>query len=499
MKSFSLLFFLIVSLSAVKAQKVTLVSGNEIELPNREKFVDVLHSDASGAFVFERHYKNINYLFKSEKVGTLYKFDQNCNILFQKTLDVDLSLIKYVNGALYGLDSKYDSKEKKLSLLMCEISATDGSTKYPLKEIASVTYLTKNEDRISWGTINSPQSSFVIYLNQSTDKENNLHIYRVDSKGTVSHSTTSIGSGNDLTVLRRVFIREDKLVAIVNNYDYTKEKRKQKFLKDISINIYSAKGELLNKIPVEVKDKFITATDFNFTDDNNLLATGFYSDEIDVEYNNGFFTALVDLKIGKVVSTDSKPISKLSLGYAKEGDKKATQGTEGNYKFRELAKHPSGDSYVLVAENEWNSDYTSTSAFNTDLSKGYLGTTTRSLFINKSEDIFLVGISKTGKINWVSNVPKRQEERFRASSPSATDFPYFSSLAVIPTVKNLFILFNDDKRNSSITSAGEKPKEADDFDKTVLQVLTVDYTSGKLSRQAVDNAENGSYIYQPKN
>jgi hypothetical protein len=491
-----LLVFLCYSASA---QNIAVAAGDDVELPNREKFVTVVHADATGAYVFEEHYKHVNYLFKNDMEQTLYKLDNNCKIIFEKKLEHEIGSLWYLSNAFYGFNAQYLGKEKKYMVEISQLSPKDGSFISTPTKLFSIDFLSKDDNFTKNTSVLPDSSGFFIQVNQYAEKYNKLHAFTINKKGEqTSYVTIDLGDGDDRVVLDDTYVYDNRLVVVTRIYDYTNEKRKKKFLKGFAVTQYTAAGKMINQSFVEVKEKFINAAKFFTPADNKMIVAGFYSNDISTEYTNGSFTAVVDLATNTVTNTSTKEISRQILGYAKEGEKKAGQGMSGMYTIKKLVNNPATHGYIVVTENEWSSDFSSTSAYNHDLSKGFYGTTTTSLFLNRSEDILLLGLDKSGNIDWLTNVTKSQEERFRGSSPGGTDFPFFSSFVILPSSKALHLLFNDHPKNEQVIGTTNDSKKEDDFEDSKLYLLSVDYKTGKLTRKVVDQVSNGEYILLPK-
>lgn len=112
--------------------------------------------------------------------------------------------------------------------------------------------------------------------------------------------------------------------------------------------------------------------------------------------------------------------------------KRRDQESLVNYSFRNLVLRPDG-SVIVLTEQFYFYEYNSTD------SRG-LSNYISYYYYN---DCLLYALSPEGKINWFSRIPKQQE--------SVNDFGYLSSIISYIQNDRMFIYFNDDLRNYSVT------------------------------------------------
>jgi len=485
------------------SQHYTVKVGETMEAPNREKFLSVIHADDANVYLLNEHYKHQNYNFKSDMEQVLYKLDQQCNVVYKKHLTDEFGQffgsVIHFKGQLFLFGQNEPKKNEKYIVTATIINATDGKVLVKDKTLATIDPLANGKGWCSKKVkLVNDGNHILLTVNQVNEEEKKLHVFTIEPTAVVTAPVSlTYSKAPHHNLIDQVYLEGSKIIFGLNNYEYTDKKKRDDYQKDLTIFTYDTKGTLLNKTVVDVPGKYISTLRTFEPVKGKVMVSGFYSNERNGDEVNGIFSVAADVQTGNIINRSSLELTQLSMGHADEGSKKALKGVEGKFHVKHLAINPVNAGYLLVAEN--NEGLTFESAkYNNDLSRGFTGTTYSSTHSVYSQDILIAALDANGNIKSLHSIPKSQVERSGAA-PNMTDFPLYSSFAVVETAKGLHLVFNDHSDNEQVTGKADKFKKADDFDDARVFILTVDFITGAITRKAVTEIDNDKLVAAPKN
>lgn len=201
--------------------------------------------------------------------------------------------------------------------------------------------------------------------------------------------------------------------------------------------LYQRTKDTLTQYELPLSEKRI----YNFglvANDTVAVITGTWGNE-QVDGANGLFYARLDLtkkNLWNIVYTeftgDMLIKTQFDIDLSNNTNKRQDQESLVNYAFRNLLMRPDG-SVVVLTEQYYFYEYNSTD------SRG-LSNYISYYYYN---DCLIYSLSPDGKIGWFARIPKQQE--------SINDYGYQSSVISYVHDDKMFIYFNDDMRNYSLS------------------------------------------------
>ncbi len=238
---------------------------------------------------------------------------------------------------------------------------------------------------------------------------------------------------------------------------------------------------------IDLTEKFITDMLISVTDSSRIVGSGFYS-LYGTSSIRGVFYMQMNVQAQKIESTNFKEFSIDFIGKnLPQKEKMKTEAKEARGESQELFEY---DLDNLVLRNDGGAVLTGEQYFvRTSSQQNYYNgmSNTGTLSYYYYNDIIVVNIDPSGKIDWTEKIPKSQV---------TTDEGYFSSYALCVLNKKLYFVFNDNPKNFSL-KPGEKIRSFNPGDESVVSLVTIE-KDGKLSRETLMNSKGGDGLLRPK-
>lgn len=243
------------------------------------------------------------------------------------------------------------------------------------------------------------------------------------------------------------------------NYERNKGENNSNSFVNHSYNLLSfyPNENRLKEFEISLGEKYISALTFDMGPDGSLVIAGFYSNSASYSIAGTFYLRM-DPITRRVVQSNLKPFEK-SFMMEFIPEKKIKKGKElSDFYFDHLIVQQDG-SAILVAEQyymqisyNYNDPYMYGGFYGPTYGPWGYSPYNRSNYNYQYyyNDIIIVRVSKDGEIEWARKIPKRQM--------SSNDGGYYSSYAIASNESGVYLLFNDNPRNTpALRKSGEEP------------------------------------------
>ncbi|KYP13053.1 MAG: hypothetical protein A1D16_05080 [Flavihumibacter sp. CACIAM 22H1] len=517
--------------SSTYAQKQTVNWGDEFKLKKGTSDINVLFTDETGVYIEEEHmtlgtYFVVGATFRESaslvklnpKLQEIYRSDFNRE-LKGKNFEYFLPFQK----KLFVVASDYSKADRAFQLLVGEVDKQSGEMKGSWKTIASIPKEEK-KDQVNFRLFPNTDSSRLVLISTIAGREKNT--YRVEEfDQNLRSSSSSATISNEFEprtyTLEDVLYTKDKKIILVGRvFEYQSGKKKKEKYLDFSrynIRIYDEKGKQQTELNTEINGKWVSSTKLMMGKDNDLLLASFYSKE-KRGTTNGLLVQRIDPATGKVLSAAEKEIN-YSMVTAESGDsgleeddrearaerkererlaklQNEGEGFSKYMKFRNIYYTPD-NGLVLLAENYNHYTYTS-SSYSSGMNQSAGRWTYTTYMVYECGELVMCKLNSGNEIEWLQILPKSQREVITASRSSPTaggvsfssfflpdGRPYYAGFGSLQFNDNIYLYFNDHRKNATVLNAGQKVSRIDFYAKSDCYVVTMDVLTGKLNRKVM--------------
>ncbi len=478
-------------------EKVKFDWGPEIKLDKRGQFLDVVSFDESGY-----------YMLKSAKKGLhIDKYNNDLSLSNSLLLDMEkdgkdmrYEGLAYFNESLVLFTSYSDSKVKTNYLYYQQIDRKNLQQNGTVHEVAQIPFEKRRRDG-SFGYDISPDSSkLLIYAGMPYEKDGPEKFgFSVHNEKMEKIWQKDI----ELPYMEQLFRIEEYDISNKGNVFITgvefrekQEAKKRKGEPNHRYHIlgYFDKGAKVKDYVIDLGDKFITDLTATVRENDDIICTGFYSENGTWSIAGTFFLTID----GESKEIKTKSFKKFDEDFIVEGmtereeekaKKKAAKKDRNlemyNYEFRELIQREDGGA-ILIAEQYrfYQTCHTTTDANG--------NTTTRCTNHYVYGDIILININPSGQIVWASKVDKYQH--------STNDGGYFSSFFSHVVDDKIYLIYGETAKSFyDRQDKLEQWKQLGKEDKRAMLTLLVEVNSkGETERELLFNNRIEGFSTRPK-
>lgn len=512
---------------AVDAQTPRVTWGEPIKVKKGSTELDIIHVDKSGIFLQENHIvvRRMAFLGPPSKVsGTLIKLDKNLDEVYRNSFDKELKgkefeCLIFANNKMFLFATAVKKGTKALELFGTELDKTSGEQKGEWKTIMTVKS-TEGARDILFSIRPNPDSTAIALATavEYADRAE-FSLSLINDKLTLAGKTLEVNYAVDPKefVLEEMLYAPDGSVLVVNKMMEYREgkKKKNKFLdfKEYDIRLFDKDGKMISQVNVDGGDsRHIIQSKVVLKKDGNYTLGAFYSKQKKGSIH-GLLFVTIDGKTGAVLNKGGQEISNAMLvANAEEGDddeeeeesrKEAKErrrleklqedddNISSRYKIKDILSLENG-SFMLMAEQYHTYSVTNMNGGGTGMGMGGTTTTTYSVHGN----LLFVKVSAENSVEWMQMLPKKQvSEIARNSSPQGYGLNMSIFINRIPATHgsvgtminpnngNILIFFNDNPKNSGVTSAGQKAKVMSKVAKSDCFMLEVNQATGNYKRK----------------
>lgn len=528
------IFFLLavlISGFSTYSQKQKVNWGDEFKIKKGTSDINVLFTDETGVYIEEEHMAMGTYFVVGatfRESASLVKLNHQLQEVYRSDFNKELKGKNFeyflpFQKKLLMVASDYSKSDRTYQLFVAEVNKGSGELMSGWKQIASMPKDEK-KDLIDFRLFPNADSSKLVLISTNSGREKNIfQIQQFDQTLKPNSAITTISNEfeSKTYTLEDVIYTSDKRIILVGRvFEYqTGKKKKEKYLDfaNYDIRIYDEKGKQTAQINTDINGKWIASTKLVIGQNNELTLASFYSKEKRGK-TDGLLVQRIDPATGNVVSSTEKEINysmvtaenktdeledddKDSRAEKKERERLAKLQNEGEgfsryMKFRNIFYTPDGG-LVLLAENFNHYTYTTSSyAPGTNGSAGRWTYTT--YLVYESGELLMCKLQAGNEISWLQILPKAQREVLSRSRGGASSGmvafssffypdgrPYYSGFGALQYDNNIYLYFNDHRKNAAVTSAGQKVSRIEAYAQSDCYVVTLDATTGKLQRKVM--------------
>ncbi|MBD3636541.1 MAG: hypothetical protein HUJ25_04300 [Crocinitomicaceae bacterium] len=294
---------------------------------------------------------------------------------------------------------------------------------------------TLENDEIQYIEESQSKKGFILakHLKYTQLIEQEINLIRINNKGEVAW-TKNIKSPMALQSLRieKMCLKGDSPVYILCNYAFDLSNSgangNQLVNNQYALWAYDQDKKFLKEFEIRLKSKWVNGIDLKIDNKDNLLVSGYFN-----ETKNPTIAGVFSLRISRELTLlntswhkfDDNTISK----FMRKDERRRTDELE-DFKLKSLAMMDNG-TFFLIGEQYYKYVERSYDP------RTNITTTTEHYNYNS---IIVSYFDSAGKHKWTDRVPKMQN--------STNDFGYFSSFALLNSGKDIYLFFNDARKNN---------------------------------------------------
>ncbi len=498
MKKYTLitLIFVISSLFAFSPIKeVTIKWGPELEGSKRSTISSVLGYDDSGYYIKGYDKRDIVIQKINTKLNNVgeYKFEEKDP---ETKIKYEFEGCRYFNEKLLVFKSNTNRSDKTRELNYQEINKSTLNATGKTKKITELTYLSSRDKGYFEITttktieVESKDAKLMISIGIPTEKNENEQFTIImcdNSLNSIWKKNFQIPYASELFTRNQFACDKNGNAYILGKLYKEKVKEYKRGKQNFSYHLlaYTNNGE--NKVDYEIKldDKFITDISFSINENGDIIAGGFYSKKGNFSVDGAYYLVLNgQTKEIKNSSFKEFDIDFITQGMTEKEEKKVRKKDEKGkdqelfeYDLHDLVKRSDGG-IILIGEQ-----------FFIRTTTVYNGKTTSTIYTYHYNNIIIVNIDNSGKIDWSETISKRQI--------SSNDGGFYSSFALAVTDDKLRFIYNDSRENLKPKKQGYIKNYSFRDKDGIVTLATID-KDGKKTLEALINDADIEVGIRPK-
>lgn len=505
--------------------------GEDFNLKKGSTDLQVVFSDKSGVYLQEGHIAVKSYFaigMTTRASGSLIKLDKNLNEIYRNDFNKELKGKDFIQffmlrDRMFLLASETNKRDRSLQILGAEVNKNSGELAGSWKPLTTFTKGGKKDDINFRITLNADSSSLVLVSAVEGKEKNEYQVQEFSESFSARSAPITITNEFDAETFQLqdlLYTTSKKIILVGRVYEFREGKKKKEKFREFSqynIRLYDDKGQLQHEVSTNINGKWLLSAKVIQEKNRDLVLAAFYSNERKGKTIDGMLVQRIDPNTGAtLVSAENKIDNSLLTsqddGEEGEEDEKETRAERKERKAFDKIKdegeafskfmrfrnifHTADNSLIILAESFRQFIYTQMSYAAGPNGAGSSTMTTSTVF--ECGDLLMCKINAEGKFDWLQVLPKFQREVIGGAAPkqSETSFfqaqnrPFYAGLGAIQHNNNIQILFNDHTKNATISQAGVRPKTLRRFAKSGCFLLTVDESSGKISRKMLFSNAN---------
>lgn len=521
MKQHFLLIILIALQTNLRAQNSTVTWGENLKIKRGTTELNIITADNTGVYVQEGGVRYFTIGINNMTGFKFRKFDKFYNEVYEEDYKQELKgkelnrIIPFKNK-LYIFADDYDKKEKQFVTYAAEIDKASGKLKGDWKEIVVVPRESKG-DAYEFTIIPSGDSSSMVLVADISNTDHSSVKVLVMNEALHQQSTTTINlqyAKNSYALQDVLFTNDKKILVVGKIYEEVEltKRRKRLMFKKLSIEKFDLNGKKEMELPTSDAGKVLVSAKLVQNKKAELFVCGFYSNNAKTQDINGLLVNRIDLATGNIIASTTKPIDPGMVGtfdndadddndaetkQSKIASQKAAAGGDmdgfsSDFLFRKV--YVSQDNSILLIAEKYRFDRFVTTESNYDGQRWTHRTVTNYQYT--CGDLLTIKIGEDASLKWVNVIPKNQVETIRAKGPAMSvplsysshifisgGLPFYSSFNVAPFKNKLIYYYNDNTKNVAVKKVVDKAKSTYNFNKSNCYSLTLDLTSGEVTRK----------------
>ena len=308
--------------------------------------------------------------------------------------------------------------------------------------------------RLSYSIIDTLLEDQLYYVEESEDKdgflfakhlkftqlvEQEINLVKIKSDGSTDWKFT-VRSPMALQNLRieKIRFKGNSTIYILCNYAFdllsSTEVTDQLVNNKYALWAFNSEDKFLKEFEIRIKNKWVNGIDMTIDPSNRLLVSGYFNETKNPSIN-GVFSLRINEKLKLLNTTYRKFDDDIFDKFLKNDDNKKIKELD-DYEMKELALMSDG-SYFILGEQ-----------FYKYVERSYdprtnITTTTEHFNYNS---IIVSYFDSLGNHKWTDRIPKAQN--------STNDYGYFSSFASLNNGNEIYLFFNDARKNNESVPTG---------------------------------------------
>lgn len=497
------LLFTLFSFGQTTTKDVDITLGEEEKTSRRMTLSNIVAYDETGIYAIKT--KLLSILSPSSKI-MLEHYDKEMNQ--SKSVEIELEdengerdyeFIIYLNNEMFLFSSYNDKKADTKTLFVQGIDKKTLQPKPEVIQIAETDYDYSWTSRFRAGNfgrkVSDDSSKVLIYYTLPYEKDESqkfaLHVFDQDLNS-LWQKNVDLLYGEDLLYVKENEVDNNGNVHLLGQLfkQTRKNKRRGKPNYDYQILSYSNNGEDLKEYPIKIEDKFITDMQIAINHDQDIICGGFYSSQGTTSIDGSYF-----LKInGETKEIMSKEFQQFSLDFITQNmsdkEKRRTKKKVSKGRDVELYQYDldriilRADGGALLIGEQFFVRTSTTTSFN---GNGSMTTSTKNHYY--FNDIIVINMSPSGKIEWTEKVAKRQV--------TTNDGGFYSSYALTVVKDKLYFVFNDHIKNLGYKGTGGLYSFTKSKRKSIVVLVSLDL-EGYQTREALFSVKANKILTRPK-
>jgi hypothetical protein len=422
---------LLSSALASSAQLKTPLVGQEYSTDRKENFSGFIGENTIGLFTADYIYYNRRkqeLIIRNFHKGDLQLVDSRD--IYTQIMDGytnDPQEIFYQNGKFF-LFSRLDSERDKTKLSAVEVFNE------VLEREKVIVLDTLETDEVQYIQQADDKNGFLVasHLRYTNLVEQEIDLIRISEKGEIAWKQ-SIKSPMALQSLRIEEIRfsSSSPVYLLCNYAFDLSESSaidQVVNNQYALWSYDHDQRFLKEFDVRLKNKWVNGLDMEMHNDGDLVLSGYFNESKNPAIN-GVFSLIIGADL-RLKNTSWHKFSEKTINKFLKSDEPRRKPELDDYDLKKIALL-SDNSYFLLGEQYYKY-----------IERSYdprTNITTTTEYYNYNS-IIVSYFDSLGNHKWTDRIPKAQS--------STNDFGYFSSFATMNSGDDVYLFFNDSRRNN---------------------------------------------------
>jgi len=495
------LLFTLFSFGQTITKDVDITLGDEEKTSRRMTLSNIVAYDETGIYAIKTKLRSI--LSPSSKI-ILEHYDKEMNPsksveieLEDENRERDYEFIIYLNNEMFLFSSYNDKRADTKTLFVQGVDKRTLQAKPEISQIAETDYSWASRFRAgNFGhKVSNDSSKVLIYYTLPYEKDESqkfaLHVFDQDLNS-LWQKNVDLPYGEDLFDVKENEVDNNGNVHLLGQLFKQERKVKRRGEPNYHYRIlsYSNNGEDLKEYPVIINGKCITDMQIAINDDQDIICGGFYSSKGTTSIDGSYF-----LKInGETKEIMSKEFQKFSLDFITQNmsdkqkrktKKRARKGKDVElyeYDLDRIILRADGGA-LLIGEQFYIRTISTTS---TNSNGGITTSTTYHYYFN---DIIVINMAPSGKIEWTEKIAKRQV--------TSNDRGFYSSYALAVVKDKLYFVFNDHIKNLGYKGTGGLYNFTKSKRKSIVVLVSLDL-EGYQTREALFSVKANKILTRPK-
>ena len=470
------------------AQTSNVQYGPVLKDQGKTHTAEILGSDKNGYYTLRSDLTTFKAITNGTENIALERYNTKNELLFSKPLPLQpvgakkpnkFEQILLIQGQPYLFSSKLNEAKGRFSVFATKLNANGDPDGKPV-EVAESEPKSKKE-RAFFKIAASPDNSKILILEQQKTPSNNSTKYQInvlDSNLKKVYSKTITRTLPAENTALNGFEIDNMGHAYVYFTSYRTSPNAE--IKD-PVNrflVYLPEEDKINEFDVAIPGKTVTDITYAFDKDQKLVVAGLYANNHPLDRSGSFFMRInpAERQIQNL-NTNAFAADLLNEFKGRSRKKDEKEGI-AHMKLNKLMLREDGSAVLAAEQAYWHQVHFYDGA----------GRSRGSVYHYESNDILVMNITKEGKTDWITRIPKLQH--------TLDDDGDYNGFSIGSDQNKVFVVYNDHAKNAGQTDQAQlKPmKDASD----AIQVLVTIDKDGKYQKSVLPVSNDKKIPLQPR-